>query len=232
MGVREVTNKEFKEFLSTHDSGSIQGNSLDGDDLPVVQVTWEQAALFCNWLSAKESLPLSYVRQNGELVAAEPLQTGYRLPTEAEWEYVARFNHGTASMKYPWGDTFPPPPRSGNFADVSTKDLLASYLAGYNDGYLLTAHPGSFEPSSLGLYDLGGNVAEWCHDYYGIYPYSSQEIYVDPTGPKEGRHRVIKGASWKDGSISELRLSYRDYSLEERNDVGFRIVRYLEDKQE
>ena len=232
MGLREVTNKEFKKFLSAHSSGSLQGQSLNRDDLPVVQVTWEQAALFCNWLSAKESLPPSYIKLNGEVVAAEPLRTGYRLPTEAEWEYAARFNNKKASMKYPWGNTFPPPPKSGNFADISAKDLLANYLIGYNDGYPATAHPGAFGPNSLGLYDLGGNVAEWSHDYYAIYPYSAQEIYVDPLGPKDGKHRVIKGSSWKDGSISELRLSYRDYSQDKRNDVGFRIVRYLKDIQE
>jgi formylglycine-generating enzyme required for sulfatase activity len=132
-------------------------------------------------------------------------------------------------MKYPWGNTFPPPPKSGNFADISAKDLLANYLARYNDGYPATAPPGVFKPNGLGLYDLGGNVAEWCHDYYGIYPYSAQEIYVDPLGPKQGKHRVIKGASWKDGSISELRLSYRDYSQSKRQDVGFRISRYVND---
>jgi len=132
-------------------------------------------------------------------------------------------------MKYPWGDVFPPPANSGNFADISTKDLLPNYLAGYNDGYVATAPPGTYGPNGLGLYDMGGNVAEWCHDFYSIYPYSASEIYVDPSGSEQGKHRVVKGSSWRDGSISELRLSYRDYSQEKRQDVGFRISRYLKD---
>ena len=228
MGVKEVTNKEFKEFLSTHNSGSIKQYSLDRDDLPVVTVTWDEAARFCNWLSAKDSLPPSYIEKDGELVAADPLQTGYRLPTEAEWEYSARYNnHGF--VKYPWGDKFPPPPDSGNFADVSAKDLLVNYMTEYDDGYIVTAPPGSFKPNALGLFDMGGNVAEWTHDYYTIYPYSADETYVDPSGPAQGKHRVIKGSSWRDSGISELRLSYRDYSQDQRQDLGFRICRYLED---
>jgi formylglycine-generating enzyme required for sulfatase activity len=82
----------------------------------------------------------------------------------------------------------------------------------------------------LELHDLGGNVAEWCHDYYAIYPYAPEKTDVDPVGPKEGKHHVIKGSSWKDASISELRLSYRGYSDAKGPDLGFRIGRYLEDK--
>ncbi|NIR17655.1 MAG: formylglycine-generating enzyme family protein, partial [Desulfobacterales bacterium] len=85
------------------------------------------------------------------------------------------------------------------------------------------APPGVFKPNTLGLYDLGGNVAEWCHDYYTIYPYSGQKVISDPLGPKEGKHRVVKGSSWKDSSITALRLAYRDYSSGRRPDVGFRV---------
>jgi formylglycine-generating enzyme required for sulfatase activity len=228
MGVREVTNKEFKEFLATHKSGAFKGNSLNRDELPVVQVTWEQVALFCNWLSARESLPPAYVKKGGNLVAAEPLGTGYRLPTEAEWEYCARFGNSQVSLKYPWGETFPPTPESGNYADLSAKGLLSSYLEIYNDGYPGPAPPAKFGANDLGLYDLGGNVAEWCHDFYSIYSYKDNKVYIDPLGPPQGKHRVVRGSSWKHGSISTLRLSYRDYSSGKRPDLGFRICRYLE----
>ena len=227
MGVREVTNKEFREFLAEHNSGWFKKLSLNRDEMPVAQVTWEQAALFCNWLSAKASLPPAYVKSAGTWVSAEPVGGGYRLPTEAEWEYCARYEGGKASLKYPWGNSFPPTPKSGNFADASAKGLLPNYLPNYNDGYIGPAPPGVFKPNTLGLYDLGGNVAEWCHDYYTIYAYSGQNAILDPLGPKQGKHRVVKGSSWKDSSITALRLAYRDYSNGKRADVGFRVCRYL-----
>jgi len=227
MGVREVTNREFRQYLAGHNSGTFRRQSLNRDDLPVVQVSWEQAALFCNWLSAKDSLPPAYIKNGAKWVAAEPMGIGYRLPTEAEWEYCVRFSRNRAFMKYPWGDKFPPNLQAGNYADVSAKDLLPSYLETYNDGYAITAPPSKFKVNALGLHDLGGNAAEWCHDYYGILPYSAGKIYVDPMGPSQGQHRVIKGSSWKHASISELRGAYRDYSNSKRSDLGFRICRYL-----
>jgi formylglycine-generating enzyme required for sulfatase activity len=227
MGLTEVTNREFREFMAEHDSGTFKSKTLNNADQPVVRVTWQQAALFCNWLSEQESLPPAYVEKGGELVAVEPMNTGYRLPTEAEWEYTVRFTSKQTPLKYPWGHKFPPAKPSGNYADQSAKDLLPTVLEGYNDGYGATSPPAKFESSELGLFDLGGNVAEWSHDYYSIYSYAPEKIYVDPVGPKEGKHHVIRGSSWKHGSISTLRLAYRSYSDGTREDVGFRVSRYL-----
>jgi formylglycine-generating enzyme required for sulfatase activity len=227
MGLQEVTNKEFRAFMAVHSSGTFKGIQLNSPDLPVVRVTWEQAVLFCNWLSAQESLPPAYIKKGGKMVAVEPLNTGFRLPTEAEWEYAARFSGRQPSLKYPWGQKFPPEEPSGNYADQSAKDLLPSILEGYNDGYAVSAPPARFKPNGLGLYDLGGNVAEWCHDYYSIDSYAPEKTYVDPAGPEDGKHHVIRGSSWKHGSISTLRLAYRSYSDDKREDVGFRVSRYL-----
>jgi formylglycine-generating enzyme required for sulfatase activity len=226
IGTREVTNKAFKKFLARHNSGSFKGQRLSQDDRPVVQVTWEQAALFCNWLSAKESLPPVYVKKGGRMVAAEPIGTGYRLPTEAEWEYCARFTKNQGALKYSWGNRFPPTAPSGNFADTSAQKLLPAYIENYNDGYPATAPAAKFKANELGLYDLGGNVAEWCHDFYTIYPYNTNKTDIDPSGPPGGKHHVIKGSSWKSAGMSKLRLAYRDYSDAKRPDLGFRICRY------
>ena len=227
MGLREVTNKEFRQFNAEHNSGAFQGNSLNLDTLPAVEMTWEQAALFCNWLSVRESLPPVYVSKGGKLIAENPVGVGYRLPTEAEWEYCARFNKNGSALKYPWGNKFPPSGKAGNFADISAKGLLTFYLQTYNDGYAVIAPPQKFDAGGLGLYDLGGNAAEWTHDNYSIYSYRADKVYIDPLGPEDGKHHVVRGAGWMQAGISELRLSYRDYSSTKRPDLGFRVCRYL-----
>lgn len=226
MGLREVTNAEFRAFAPAHDSGTFKGVDLNQDDRPVVQVTWEQAAGFCNWLSRKENLPPVYAEINGRLRSTNPVRKGYRLPTEAEWEFCARYGPTAKAWKYPWGESYPPPAKTVNIADASASSILTLVLDKYDDAHPAAAPVGSFPANPEGLFDLAGNVAEWCHDYYSIYPFRPGTVDTDPTGPGEGQHHVIKGSSWKHASIRNLRAAYRDYQDEPRADLGFRVCRY------
>jgi formylglycine-generating enzyme required for sulfatase activity len=229
---KEVTNAEFKKFKARHDSGVEAGLDLTEDDQPAASVTWDDAARYLNWLSDKESLPRAYKEDNGKMVAVVPVRTGYRFPTEAEWAFLARYEGGTRSdadrLKYPWGNTLSPPVRSGNYADSSMAGSFSRVIPGYIDDHRVAAPVGSFPPNSSGLYDIGGNVSEWCHDYYDVYSVASPTVAQDPTGPVNGKYHVIRGSSWRHGGITELRFSYRDYSAGSRNDLGFRIARYAD----
>ena len=227
MGVTEVTNGQFRKFKSEHRSGIVAQHTLDLDNQPVVVVTWQEAALFCNWLSQQEGLPAFYENKNGTLVAAQPLNTGYRLPTDAEWEWVSRFVDGASFRRYPWGDSLPVVPRSGNYADTTARLIVQDVIPDYDDGFAAAAPAGKFPANTLGLFDLGGNVAEWVHDYYAVSSDSSA-VAVDPLGPTEGKQHVIRGSSWRQSSVTDLRLSARDFGDGQRNDVGFRVARYAE----
>jgi formylglycine-generating enzyme required for sulfatase activity len=228
IAVRETSNDEFDEFDRGHHSGKASIHNLELGDHPVVRVTWEDAARFCNWLSARESLPPAYVERGGTLELIRPATTGFRLPTEAEWAFVARYPDGRTPQKYPWGDSLPLPAESGNYGDESAGSLLSGAVAGYDDGYPATAPVGSFAPNSLGLFNLGGNVAEWVQDYYTVYPSRQEGVDRDPLGPESGSDRVVRGSSWMDTLVAELRLSYREAESEARPDLGFRIARYAE----
>ena len=226
VALREVTNAEFRQFRPEHRSGFIVQTTLDTDRQPVVNVSWQDAAAYCNWLSAQEGLAPAYETKGGKLVPAVPVTNGYRLPTEAEWEWIARAAGG-AMRKYPWGDSLPVPPGAGNFADRSAQALLPLVLADYDDGYPATAPVGSFAANPAGFFDLGGNVAEWTHDLYTVQPAAGATV-VDPAATGEGALRVIRGSSWKSATVTELRLAYRDYGDGRRNDLGFRIARYAQ----
>ena len=223
MATTAVTNEQFREFRAKHSSGIVQRTSLDNDSYPVVRVSWSDAVAYCNWLSQREGLPPAYA--NEQLIT--PVTTGYRLPTEAEWAYAARFAEDR-SLKYPWGDSLPPEEGSGNFADASAKNLLPGVLEDYNDDYPAASPVGRFEPNALGLYDLGGNVSEWVNDRYQANLIPPGQLERDPLGPKSGAVWVLRGSSWRHASVTELRLSYRDSSASPRDDLGFRIVRYVE----
>ncbi len=178
-------------------------------------------------MSRKEGLPPAYEERDGSAFLIRPVGTGYRLPTEAEWAWAARFAAGASNARFPWGDDQAPVAGSGNYADASAAGIVPSAQLDYRDGFPVTSPVGAGGTNALGLYDVGGNVAEWIHDRYRIYANSSSgEPVEDPMGPETGGLRVIRGSSWKDASAARLRLAYRDYGKEGREDVGFRIVRY------
>ncbi len=122
----------------------------------------------------------------------------------------------------------PPTEKNGNYADTSSAGFLGKIIGNYNDGHMVAAPVGSFPANHRGLFDMGGNVAEWIHDFYDIQLGSANKPEVDPIGPDTGKFHVIRGSSWAHGTVTELRFSYRDYNAKERDDVGFRIARYLE----
>ena len=120
------------------------------------------------------------------------------------------------------------PPDSGNYADLSATGLVSPTLDDYDDQFPATAPAHSFRPNALGLFNMGGNVAEWVHDYYSASAAGNGKVEKDPVGPKTGSTHVIRGSSWMDASVSELRLSYRESGTRPRADLGFRVARYAE----
>ena len=224
LGRHEVTNLQFKAFAAGHDSGQFEDRALNEDDQPVVNVSWEEAALYCNWLSKQDNLPPFYRADLGKVVGIVPSSTGYRLPTEAEWAWAIRQNGGEPT-RFPWGGNLPPPDRHGNYADRSASHLVGRVIFGYNDNHIGAAPVGTYPPSAIGIYDLSGNVAEWTNDFYEI---PNGEPVNDPLGPSSGDYHTIRGSGWMNGTISDLRVSFRDYGIGGRQDVGFRIARFAE----
>jgi formylglycine-generating enzyme required for sulfatase activity len=169
-------------------------------DQPVTMISYNDAQAFVEWLSAKEKLP-------------------YKLPTEAQWEYAC---HGGLCMgQFPWGDALPDG-RRANYADKNTDFEWRDRTA--DDGYKFVAPVGSYESNGFGLYDMAGNVLEWCRDYYSedYYRYTPE---IDPEGPGHGENRVMKGGEWTFGAVN-LRCAFRGWS---RADLafynsGFRVV--------
>ncbi len=227
---KEVTNAEFRAFASGHDSGKFDEISLNEDDQPATQISWNEAAAYCNWLSIQDKLEPFYDIEFSKVVGVNKEALGYRLPTEAEWAWAARTfpeekSDANEQLQFPWGKSLPPPARFENYADRSAANKIGRVIFGYNDNYVASAPVGTYDANQRGFYDLGGNVAEWVHDIYEI---PSDEPVEDYLGPSKGEYRVIRGASWMHGTITELRLSFRDYGIAGRQDLGFRIARYAE----
>jgi sulfatase modifying factor 1 len=198
LGKYEVTQKQWVAVMGSNPSYS------KGDERPVEQVSWLDVVDFCNRLSAKEGLqPCCTI--TGTSVSCDFGRNGYRLPTEAEWEYAAKGGRPSRGYTY-----------------VGGNDAGAVEWNDSNSGN--TTHAvGGKQANELGLYDMSGNVWEWCWDWYGSYGAGAQ---TDPRGPSSGQYRLLRGGSAING-VTYLRAAYRCYYVpgDRYAFVGFRLAR-------
>lgn len=197
MGITQVTRAQYMAVRGSNPR--LRFLKPDKAELPVEQVSWSNAGGFCKKLSKIEG-------------------RSYRLPTEAEWEYACRA--GTTT-RFSFGDRDSDFPLYGNIISVVTDPARQ---IGFKDGYKMMAPVATFRPNGFGLYDMHGNVYEWCSDWYGDDYYSKSPI-VDPNGPATGSGRVVRGGSWN-CPPSQCRSAHRrrfppHYKI---HFVGFRVV--------
>ena len=204
--------KDFEAFAKAVNLKSSAWKSpgfKQSPDHPVVNVTWVEAVAFCKWLTEEE-------RKTGALAANQ----FYRLPTDVEWSKAVGLSEESGktpeardmgvSDVYPWGNQWPPPPKSGNYTGEETGSDVA--IKGYDDGFPWTSPVGSFTPNKLGLYDMGGNVWQWCMD----------------TWNSDSKAKVLRGASWYNGALKLSLLSscrVRASPESSTDNYGFRVVR-------
>lgn len=210
-----ITESQF--FLS-------KGSGSGSKELPIRNISWEEAAEFCNWLSKKEGYKPFYLFKENESYELNVNSTGYRLLTEAEWEYVAR---GSARKIYPWGNEQEISEAVGNFADESLNGEVNFYIKNYYDDYKERSPIDAFLPNEKGLHDLGGNLSEWVTDFYSEDLISSKEVLKNYLGPEFGNSHVVKGSNYLSSSYHELGYSFRNNGEVASDVVGFRIARWV-----
>ena len=200
----------------------------DMSDDPMVQVSWYGAAAYCNWRSSEESYEACYNLSTWE---CDFSRHGYRLPTEAEWEYAAYGGERNPYYRFPWGDTI-----NHDYANYMANGTAYSYDTSpyitftfhpdWDDGiYPYTSVVGSFFANGYGLYDMADNVSEWCNDWYSS-TYYDISPYDNPQGPASGSViRVQRGGAWG-GVASNCRVALRPIGFPRNRywGLGFRIV--------
>jgi len=189
MGKYEVTFSQYDKYCEETGKKKPSDEGCDRGDHPVIYVSWDDTAAYCQWLSGKTGLK-------------------FKLPTEAQWEKAAR---GIDSRKYPWGNTSPSE-KIVNFADKQLwlKKKYSGADKDIDDGYACTAPVGSYPlgTSPYGLSDMAGNAWEWCHDWYDAAYYKNSPL-KNPLGPASGSGRVVRGGGWSDGA-GDLRCAIRN----------------------
>lgn len=228
--IYETRVKDFAVFATAHPQldGTNWNHALYhnltpvsvGPDYPVVNVSWRDAAAFCEWLTKNE-------QQAGTISGKE----SFRLPTDEEWSWAVGIGgletNATPKEKnskirniFPWGPQFPPPPDAGNFADQAALNYFTNWphIKGYNDGFVTTSPVGSFKPNKFGIYDLAGNAMEWCDDFYD----------------DSHKQRVLRGGAWINCGPDSLLSSYRNHTAPNHYSVatGFRPVLVLGEENE
>jgi formylglycine-generating enzyme required for sulfatase activity len=239
MGKYEVTKEEWDAVRTwglangyTDLSVGNAWNGTKGANHPVADISWYDVVKWCNARSQRDGLVPCYTISGATYktgYGAAPLcnwsVNGYRLPTEAEWEKAAR--GGLSAQNFPWGNTITH--SQANYYSDSSYASDVSPTRGDHPTYGTGAQPytapvGSFAPNGYGLYDMAGNVAEWCWDWPGDYAASSQ---TDPRGAATGNIRVLRGGGWIDYGVTSTRCADRTGTLPDRaiSYAGFRVAR-------
>jgi formylglycine-generating enzyme required for sulfatase activity len=214
IGKYEITNAQYEKFDPKHKAFRDEYSAKDND--PVIYVSWREAAAYCNWLSTQHNLTPVYDEKTGE---ANLTASGYRLPTEAQWEYVA--SGRGENRTYPWGSEAPDATR-GNINGAAALDMDRA-LRG--EGSIGAEPVGSYPTGASrdGVMDLAGNVAEWCSDWYGTY---SADAQTDPFNAAPSNYRALRGGSWGYYNYSQ-RVADREYNNPGYGGyiyIGFRVV--------
>jgi formylglycine-generating enzyme required for sulfatase activity len=221
---QELLDLDDPDCQITYSQGQFWLKVRDGQSMgnhPVVEVTWYGAVAYCNWLSEKDGFTPCYDLSTWERLW--PLQNGYRLLTEAEWERVAGWD---TYWSYLWGYGF-----TSDTIDRSRCNYVFSNPLGLTSGPSTT--PAGYynghsagtlnSPSPVGAYDMSGNVWEWCHDRHGSYP---APPLTNPTGPGSGYNRVLRGGSWtSDGSICRTTTRGSEGPNISYGYIGFRLAK-------